>query len=157
MPHSLPRRSVLSLEALGTGVGIAGSLGLPSTAHADSADRRWGYGPLVVDPKGLLDLPTGFTYTVLAVSDGVLANGVAVPPTTLTDGGENSPSRYDGSGSFPRHSGAAVLVQNHENSNVVVIPVPQRTAAAASSSTAPTPVRPTVRSAPMTARSGSST
>lgn len=129
LPHSLPRRSVLSLAALGTGVGIAGSLGLPGIAHADSGDsddRRSGYGPLVVDPKGLLDLPAGFSYTVLAVSNGVLANGVVVPPTTLTDGGESSPSRYDGSGSFARRGGGAVLVQNHENSNVAVIPVPHR-------------------------------
>ena len=129
LPHSLPRRSVLSLAALGTGVGIAGSLGLPGIAHADSGesdDRRSGYGPLVVDPKGLLDLPAGFSYTVPAVSNGVLANGVVVPPTTLTDGGESSPSRYDGSGSFARRGGGAVLVQNHENSNVAVIPVPHR-------------------------------
>ncbi len=70
--------------------------------------------------------PAGFSYTVLAVSDGVLANGVPVPATTLTDGGENSPSRIDGSGSFPRRGGGAVLVQNHENSNVVVFPVPHR-------------------------------
>lgn len=126
LPHSLPRRSVLSLAALGTGVGIAGSLGLPNTAHADSEDRRPGYGPLVPDPKGLIDLPLHFTYSVVAISSGVLANGAPLAPTTLTDGGENSPSRYDGTGSFSRRGGGAVLVSNHENGTTAVFPVPHR-------------------------------
>jgi len=125
LPH-VPRRSLFSLAALGAGAGIAGSLSLPSVAHADSRDHSIGYGPLVVDPKGLIDLPAGFSYNVLAISNAVLANGVAVAPTTLTDGGENSPSRYDGSGSFPRRGGGAVLVQNHENGTTAVFPVPHR-------------------------------
>ena len=126
MPNALPRRSVFSLAALGTAAGIAGSLGLPGVAQADSGDHRVGYGPLVPDRKGLIDLPAGFTYSVLSISNGVLANGVPLAPTTLTDGGENSPSRYDGTGSFSRRSGGAVLVLNHECGTTAVFPVPHR-------------------------------
>ncbi len=52
--------------------------------------------------------------------------GCPLAPTTLTDGGENSPSRYDGTGSFSRRSGGAVLVLNHENGTTAVFPVPHR-------------------------------
>ena len=125
LPH-VPRRSLFSLAALGTGAGVAGALGLPDVAYADAGKHHRGYGPLVPDPKGLIDLPAGFSYSVLSISNGVLANGVTVAPTRLSDGGENSPSRFDGSGSFARRGGGAVLVQNHENGATAVNPVPHR-------------------------------
>ena len=48
-----------------------------------------GYGPLVPDPHGLLDLPEGFSYTIVA------QHGV-----TTMDGGAPSPSDPDGCGYF---------------------------------------------------------
>ncbi len=129
----LRRRSFLGLTA--AGVGASALVGAPAASassrrddHGHSHDdhghddhgRTVGYGPLVTDPDGLLDLPAGFSYTVLAVAGN---SGNPVDATTLDDGGELSPSRYDGTGSFPRRGGGWVLVSNHENGNGNPYPV----------------------------------
>jgi uncharacterized protein len=89
--HGLSRRSVLTRSAAGLGIALSGSLnGLfgaeTALAHDDhrkgrgnghGADGPAGYGPLVPDPAGLLSLPAGFSYTIIARS------GV----TTLETGG----------------------------------------------------------------------
>ena len=63
-----------------------------------------GYGPLVDDPAGILALPAGFTYTIVAQS------GV-----TRLESGELTPDDPDGMACFVRHRGnGSVLVQNHE-------------------------------------------
>jgi secreted PhoX family phosphatase len=77
----------------------------------------------VPDPDGLLDLPAGFHYTVLAVAGN---SGNPIPATTLDDGGELSPSRYDGTGSFARPGGGWVLVSNHECGSSAAAAVPHR-------------------------------
>lgn len=131
MPDThLRRRSFIGLTAAGVGAATL------TTAPAASADPRSGggddhhdddhevgYGPLVPDPAGLLDLPAGFSYTVLAVAGN---SGNPLAPTTLDDGGEQSPSRYDGTGSFRARSGGWVLVSNHENGSSAAMPVPHR-------------------------------
>jgi secreted PhoX family phosphatase len=74
-----------------------------------------GYGPLVPDPAGLLALPAGFSYKLVAQT------GV----TTL-ESGEVTPDRTDGMACFVRHGGnGSVLVVNHENgsqANPIVVP-----------------------------------
>jgi uncharacterized protein len=106
------RRSLLTRSAAsGLGLAFAGSIdGLFGTsAVADPGSGRGkpgsaGYGPLTPDPDGILSLPAGFTYTLVAQS------GV----TTL-DSGEPTPDDPDGTACFVRHGGnGSVLVCNHE-------------------------------------------
>jgi uncharacterized protein len=108
----LSRRSLLNRSASGLGIALAGSIpGLfgadaPQThdGHGRSKSRPVGYGELVADPAGVLSLPVGFTYSVVAQS------GV-----TRLDSGEPSPDDPDGAGAFARRRGnGSVLVVNHE-------------------------------------------
>src|SRR5215212_6559278 len=106
------RRSLLSRSAAsGVGIALVGNVeGLfGASASADPGTGRGkrepaGYGPLVADPAGILSLPAGFTYAIVAQS------GV----TTL-ESGEPTPSDPDGTASFVRHGGnGSVLIVNHE-------------------------------------------
>ncbi|MCK0093705.1 PhoX family protein [Rhodococcus sp. F64268] len=101
---ALNRRGFLGRTALaGVGIAFAGSLDAlvrPGTAAA--APGAIGYGPLIPDPHGLLALPIGFSYTVLAKSG-----------ETLLDDGNPVPSSPDALGVFARGNGATV-VSNHE-------------------------------------------
>jgi len=62
-----------------------------------------GYGPLVTDPNGLLDLPAGFKYKLL-LKQGDL----------LSDGRTPRPGNADGMGAFPGPRNTTVLCLNHE-------------------------------------------
>ena len=97
----LSRRGMLTRSAAGLGIALSGSVsGLfgtvasPAVAHGGHGPA--GYGPLVDDPAGLLSLPEGFRYKIVAQS------GV----TTL-ETGEPTPSDPDGTASFVRQGGAA--------------------------------------------------
>src|SRR5690606_21917438 len=70
--------------------------GLPP-AHAATA-----YGPLMSDPDGLLDLPRGFNYRVLARLGDRMDDGGTVPDAA------------DGMGCFDLGGGKVALVRNHE-------------------------------------------
>jgi uncharacterized protein len=103
LTSSLSRRNFLSRSAAG-GLGIifAGSIeAIAGPAHAATRTAA-GYGPLVSDPAGLLALPAGFSYRIVAQS------GVTKLVT-----GEPTPSDPDGMASFASASGAT-LVYNHE-------------------------------------------
>ncbi len=63
-----------------------------------------GFGPLVADPAGLLDLPKGFSYRIIARRGEAMADGLFFP------------GRADGMAAFPGPDGTTVLVCNHENS-----------------------------------------
>ena len=104
----LSRRSMLGRSAAGLGIALTGSLNglFGSDALGHGVRQRppaIGYGPLVDDPAGLLALPEGFSYSIVAQS------GV----TTL-ETGEPTPSDPDGTASFPGRRGGSVLVNNHE-------------------------------------------
>ena len=106
----------------GLGIALAGSVGSVFGASpargatvAEMPGTEPGYGPLVTDPGGLLSLPAGFSYQLVARS------GI----TTL-ESGEVTPGRTDGMACFVRHGGnGSVLVVNHENgaqANPIVVP-----------------------------------
>ncbi len=61
-----------------------------------------GYGPLVADKNGLLDLPQGFNYTIISELD------------TLMDDGYSVPNNADGMGCIAIDEERVVLVRNHE-------------------------------------------
>lgn len=58
---------------------------------------------LVPDPRGILDLPEGFSYRVLQRADAMMSDGYKVP------------GRPDGMGAFEGPNGSVVLLRNHEN------------------------------------------
>lgn len=61
-----------------------------------------GYGPLMPDPNGFLDLPKGFSYRVIAQFGDRM------------DDGHRMPDRADGMGCIPLANGTLALVCNHE-------------------------------------------
>lgn len=108
---SATRRQILS----STGASVAGIAftGAFSELFAGSAaaagdlgklGTRGGYGPLLPDPAGLLDLPAGFRYEVLSRQGDPLRSGEGPVP-----------SNHDGMGAFPGRRGRVHLVRNHEN------------------------------------------
>jgi len=112
---SATRRQVLAGSgALGMGIAFTGALPelFAGTAAAQSLGHT-GYGPLVPDPKGLLDLPKGFRYKVLSRAGDPLRSGEGTVP-----------SNHDGMSAFPGRHGRVHLVRNHENRNTATLAVP---------------------------------
>ncbi|MEU6736958.1 PhoX family protein [Streptomyces physcomitrii] len=118
-PHPSPstpsRRQLLARTgAVGAGIAFTGALGelFAGTAAAHSPGKG-GYGPLVPDPKGLLDLPKGFRYKVLSREGEPLRSGEGPVP-----------SNCDGMTALPGRHGQVHLVRNHENRADGRVPVP---------------------------------
>ncbi|MFJ9020377.1 PhoX family protein [Streptomyces sp. NPDC102259] len=114
---SATRRQILAgTGALGVGASIAftGALSdlFAGTAAAQSLGRD-GYGPLVPDANGLLDLPAGFRYRVLSREGDPLRSGEGPVP-----------SNHDGMTALPGRGGRVHLVRNHENRPAAKFPVP---------------------------------
>lgn len=115
MNSSVSRRAFVGGSATaGLGFVFAGSGSVDVFARSAAAATRTatGYGPLVPDPQGILALPKGFSYQLVARS--------GVTPTS--DG--RHPSDPDGMGVFSGPDGGSVLVTNHENSGSEPYPVP---------------------------------
>lgn len=90
------RRSFLGTSSLAF-------LGLQLYSHAETPGRLIEpFGPLLKDPKGILDLPEGFSYRVLATQGDRMDDGFKVP------------GKADGMAAFPGPDGKVVLVCNHE-------------------------------------------
>lgn len=115
MPSSVSRRNFLGgTAATGLGFVFAGSGSLEPFSRAAAATRpALGYGALLPDPRGVLALPEGFSYTLVARSG-----------MTPTDEGGTHPSDPDGIGVFAGLAGASILITNHENSGSEPYPVP---------------------------------
>ncbi|OZA92578.1 MAG: phosphatase, partial [Erythrobacter sp. 34-65-8] len=73
-----------------------------STRMAASGAMADGYGALVPDPAGLLDLPQGFSYRVISSLGDAMDDGGTVPDAA------------DGMGCFDIGGGKLALVRNHE-------------------------------------------
>ena len=104
--QGISRRAMLNRSAAALGIALAGNLeGLfgDAVTQASAHGGRVGYGPLIPDPNGLLSLPKGFRYTILAQT------GV----TTL-ESGEPTPADPDGMAAFDGRHGGSVLIYNHE-------------------------------------------
>lgn len=122
-PQSNPlsrRQFVARAAAAGVAVSVAGSVEALYTAQPalGISGPKIGYGPLIEDPKGMLDLPRGFRYNVLSREGTVRPDGL------------QTPSRFDGMGTFPDSHGGNRLVRNHECSPTATIKVvapPERT------------------------------
>ncbi len=98
------RRSFIKTGSLF--LAATGSLGsvVLSAAPARARPRRCfsGYGELVPDPAGIVDLPAGFRYRVLSRTGEALSDGGVVP------------SSHDGMAAFSAGALGTWLVRNHE-------------------------------------------
>jgi secreted PhoX family phosphatase len=84
-------------------LGDALSSASPASASSRRCRRREpGYGDLVPDPEGIIDLPRGFRYRVLSQAGDELSAGGLVP------------SRHDGMAAFSAGGRGTLLVRNHE-------------------------------------------
>ncbi|MFG6120495.1 alkaline phosphatase PhoX [Thalassobacillus sp. B23F22_16] len=115
---NMNRRDFLKVGGLGTAAIALGSTGLfslsDSTALASpsaSKNSFRGYGPLVKDPGGVLDLPQGFQYRIISEEGGFMADGRPIP------------EKFDGMAAFPGQNNSTVLVRNHELSGNTKYPV----------------------------------
>lgn len=89
------------------GLYTAGFVGLQQLVSrrgfaAAPANLRAGFGDLVDDPAGLIDLPRGFSYTVFSRTGDEMDDGLLVP------------GMHDGMAAFPGPDGRTLLVRNHE-------------------------------------------
>src|SRR5882672_2340067 len=106
---AVSRRQLLAGGAAGVGLAVAGTVPSLSTPAGASvpAHRHDGGGrpfpPLVEDPDGILALPDGFSYRIVARAGD----------TDLDDGVGKTPGRQDGTAVFARGGSKLRLIQNH--------------------------------------------
>ena len=70
--------------------------------YLNASDSSADYGPLILDPNKILDLPKGFSYKVISKIGETMSDGLPVPPM------------HDGVAAFPGENGTIRLVRNHE-------------------------------------------
>ena len=87
-----------------TGVIAAGVWGINhfDVAPTYATAEKFGFGPLVDDPAGILDLPIGFKYTAFLKTGDLMDDNLKVP------------GAHDGMGAFSGPRGTTILVRNHE-------------------------------------------
>lgn len=94
----ISRRTFLGMGGLSAAALVLGSKGVMSQTSGSA-----GYGDLVSDPGGVIDLPPGFQYRIISEEGSALSSGGTVP------------GDHDGMAAFQGPSkGTAVLVRNHE-------------------------------------------
>ncbi len=94
-------------QFIGTSAAIAaGFTGLQRHAQAQHrptwTESTVGYGELLSDPLGVLDLPRGFRYQIISRAGAQMHDGFVVPGAP------------DGMATFPGPYGLTVIVRNHE-------------------------------------------
>lgn len=91
-----------------SGMATLGFMGLhhwvssPAQAAAHTSTNGAGYGPLLPDPAGILNLPKGFSYKILSTKGEQMDDGLFLP------GGP------DGMAAFKGKKGRVIVVRNHE-------------------------------------------
>jgi secreted PhoX family phosphatase len=104
LPSAVSRRKFIQSSGIAT-LGFMGLYQFVNPLAAKPAlSQTAGYGPLVKDPKGILNLPKGFTYKIISQRGDKMADGLLLPGLA------------DGMGAFQGRNGRAIVVRNHENS-----------------------------------------
>jgi secreted PhoX family phosphatase len=96
------RRFSLGLAASLAGLAVAGCAHRTVAMASAGGRQTVGYGPLVRDPAGFLDLPEHFSYRSISQLGTKMDDGLIVP------------DRADGMGCFALPGGRHALVRNHE-------------------------------------------
>ncbi|MFI8519332.1 alkaline phosphatase PhoX [Streptomyces sp. NPDC085481] len=111
---SATRRQILARTGASVaGIAFAGALSELFAGTATALGGHAGYGPLIPDADGLLDLPAGFSYRVLSRQGDPLRSGEGLVP-----------GNHDGMGAFAGRRGRVHLVRNHENRATALTGVP---------------------------------
>ena len=109
----MDRRNFLKVGGMSTLALTLGTTGLLSLTNASKSlatgkvsnpAHGFGYGPLVKDPNGILNLPKGFHYKMFSKAGDIMPNGDKVP------------AMHDGMAAFKGEKNTTILVRNHENS-----------------------------------------
>jgi secreted PhoX family phosphatase len=95
------RRGMIDRRQFGAGIAALAFGGLAARLSA-TAPAIAGYGRLVEDPAGLIDLPRGFSYRIISELGERMSDGFRVP------------DRADGMGMIPLDARRIALVRNHE-------------------------------------------
>lgn len=86
-----------------SGMATLGFMGLHQWIMAgEHRPAEPGYGPLMKDPAGILNLPKGFTYTIISRKGDRMDDGLIVPGAP------------DGMATFKGKNGRVIVVRNHE-------------------------------------------
>jgi uncharacterized protein len=95
------RREFIRSSAM-VGIGFLGLYRYAVASPLKEASQS-GYGPLVKDPKGIFNLPKGFTYQVISKQGTPMADGFVVP------------GKGDGMATFKGKNNSTIIIRNHEN------------------------------------------
>src|SRR5690606_4636920 len=97
------RRDFVKVSTMAT-LGFMGlNRWVQTPAHAASPAGA-GYGPLLKDPEGILNLPKGFSYKIISRKGDKMSDGLFLPGAP------------DGMAAFAGKNGRVIVVRNHENS-----------------------------------------
>jgi secreted PhoX family phosphatase len=97
---AISRRNFMALAATSAAFGgLSRAVAQDANAYRNESA---GYGPLIPDPKGVFDLPEGFSYDVVSQAGQPMDDGLVTP------------QKMDGMGCFAAGSDRVVLVRNHE-------------------------------------------
>lgn len=96
------RRFITSTSGAFAALAASGCVKEWETSAEAGAQGTYGYGPLVDDPAGFIDLPKGFSYRVISKLGDNMDDGGTVPDAA------------DGMGCFDLGGGEIALVRNHE-------------------------------------------
>ena len=98
----LSRRDLLGGALTLASAGISGIGPALALAAGEPQARVVGYGPLLPDPRGILNLPEGFRYRIISSTGRRMSDGLRVPALA------------DGMHAFGSPSGLTRLLRNHE-------------------------------------------
>ena len=97
--HFLKQFGAFSLAFSGFGQALGKAANLNNLIEQTNAQ---GYGPLLKDPNGILDLPKGFSYTIFSEYGEKMDDGLLVP------------AAHDGMAVFNGSNGNLIIIRNHE-------------------------------------------
>src|SRR5205085_7570845 len=112
----ISRRQLLKGSASGLGLLVAGQAGMLrlATPAFGTPPGTGAFGALRPDPDGIIDLPPGFRYDIVARAGQPLAGSDGV--------GGLTPGRPDGTAAFAGILAKTYLVQNHEQGTSAAFP-----------------------------------
>ncbi len=94
--------AALALGSTGMMTGNATNVLANTKGTSQSPYSFNGFGPLVKDPGGVIDLPKGFQYRILSEEGKSMTNGAPIP------------GDFDGMAAFQGPQSSTILVRNHE-------------------------------------------